>query len=106
MADAWVICYDEYSEVISSRDVFRSGFDVEAYFRQLISDEVQRSGYYRDGFDVDEAVANLKVSIHLEGLNLSTWAHAPGFTDPEYVYVFIDYGSIGIENLAILNPTP
>lgn len=106
LADSWVICYDEYGEVMTLSDVFTPGFDVEAYFRQRIREEVTQSGYYRPGFDLDEAMANLQVTIQLEGLSVSTSAKAPGFTTAEYVYLFIDYGSIGIENLAILHPTP
>jgi len=51
-------------------------------------------------------MANLQVTLQLEGLNVSTSARSQGFTTAEYVYLFIDYGTLGIENIAILNPTP
>lgn len=106
LAESWVICYDETGEVLTLSDVFTPGFEFEAYFRQRLIEEVTQSGYYRPGFDFDEAMANLQVTLQLEGLNVSTSARAQGFTTAEYVYLFIDYGTLGIENIAILNPTP
>ena len=106
LSDAWVICYDESGVELTLATMFRDDFDAMAFFRQEIAQELVRTGYYRPGFDLDEALDNLSVSIQLEGLSVSTYAHAPGYSDPEHMYLFLDYTSIGIENLMILHPTP
>lgn len=106
LSDSWSICYDEYGVLLTQQALFTTDFDGEAYLRQLITDELIRSGYYRPGFDIDEAMTHLRIGIQLEGLSISTFAHAPGYSDPEYMYLFINYGTIGAKHLSILHPTP
>lgn len=105
LSDSWVNCYDESGELLTLQSLFQPYVDAQALIRQALTDEVISSGYYRPGFDMDEAMSRLQVTLQLEGLGLFTYATAPGYTDPEYLYLFLSYTDLGISRLSLLKPT-
>lgn len=106
LSESSVTCYDETGEVLSRTHLFKPDFDGEAFLRQAIVDEIVRSGYYHPGFDVDEALDHLQITLQLDGLSCYTFAHAPGYSDAEYLYLFISFASIGVDHVTLLKPTP
>jgi hypothetical protein len=106
LSESTVTCYDDSAQRLSIDTIFQPDFDGATLLRQALVFELARSSYYHPGFDLDEAMLNLQITLQLDGLSLYTHAHAPGFTDPEYLYLFLSYASIGPQHLTFLRPTP
>jgi hypothetical protein len=105
LSDSWVNCYDESGKLLTLQALFQPMVDAQALIRQALTDEVISSGYYHPGFDMDEAMSRLQITLQLEGLGLFTFATAPGYTDPEYLYLFLSYTDLGVSRLSLLKPT-
>ena len=106
LSESTVTCYDNGANRLSIDTMFQPDFDGATFFRQAMAFELAQSGYYHPGFDLDEAMLNLQITLQLDGLSLYTHAHAPGYADPEYLYLFLSYASIGPHHLTFLKPTP